>query len=133
MYCSSCGTAVAQGLNYCKRCGAKLSTAKAEDITNQAEMFPESLVWAIVVVFIVGLGATIGLMTVMKLVLDFDRGLIIAFSLLSFLLMLVVESVFIWMLLGRKRSAKEAVDTNRLNEQAMKDLGAAHALGLPEP
>jgi hypothetical protein len=109
-----------------------LSGAKGEDITKPAELFPESLVWAIVTVFVAGLGATIGLMAVMKQVLDF-KGVIIAFTLLSFLLMLVVEGVFIWMLLGRKRGAKEVGDTARLKEHAMKELGAAQALGLPEP
>jgi uncharacterized OB-fold protein len=40
MYCSSCGTAVMPGLNYCKRCGAKLSGAKDEEIAKPAEPAP---------------------------------------------------------------------------------------------
>lgn len=125
MYCSSCGSAVKQTLSYCNHCGTKLNRAPGDDVTKLAEPFPESLVWAIVSVFVVGLGTTIGLMAVMKQALDFNQGLIIAFTLMSFLLMLAIEGVFIWMLLSRRRSAPEARDTKRLKEQAVKELGGA--------
>jgi hypothetical protein len=133
MYCSSCGAAVAQGLNYCKRCGTKLGVTKGEELTTPAEPPPESLVWAMVVVFIVGLGATIGLMAVMKQVLDFNPGLIIGITLLSFLLMCTIEGVFIWLLMGGRRGAKEVSDLSRLKEQMMKELGESQKPGLPEP
>jgi len=94
-------------------------------------------------VFVVGLGAIIGLMAVMKEVLNFHEGLIIFFTLLSFLLMLAVEGVFIWLVLGkpklvhhyesRQRGAQEVGETERLKEQAAKELGAAPARVLPEP
>jgi hypothetical protein len=74
-----------------------------------------------------------GLMATMKAVLAFNPGLINAFTLLSFLLMLVLEGVFIWMLLGRRRGAQEVGDAERLRDQAAKELGAAHGRALPEP
>ena len=133
MYCSSCGAAVPQNLSYCNRCGAKVSGAKVDGITKPAELFPESLVWAIVSVFIVGLGAIIGLMAVMKEVVGFDLSIILAVTVLSFVLMLAVEGVLIWLLLNGKRGANEVGDTERLKEQVPEELGAAQARVLPEP
>ena len=46
--------------------------------------------------------------------------------------MLVVEGVFIWQLLGRKRGNEEAADTV-LKEQTTKELREAQARALPEP
>ena len=136
MYCSSCGAAIARDLSYCNHCGAKLSGAKGEGVAKPAELFPDSLVWAIVSVFIVGLGCMIGLMAVMK-DYGFNQGMTIGFTLLIFLLMLAVESVFISLLMSRKRGAREGTKTGRLNgrlkEQATKELGAVPAQALPEP
>jgi hypothetical protein len=50
-------------------------------------------------------------------------GLIIFFTLLSFLIMLGVEGVFVWMLMGRKKGAKETA----------KEPNEAKAHSLPEP
>ena len=46
--------------------------------------------------------------------------------------MLVVEGVFIWQLLRRKRGAEETSDTALSKEQATKELDAAQARILPE-
>ena len=133
MYCSSCGAAAARGLNYCKQCGAKLNAAGDGEFLHSAPADPDSLVWAMVTVFVAGLGATIGLMSVMKKVLEFRPGLIIALSLLCFSLMLTIEGVFIWLLMGRKRKSREAGDISRLKEQLMKELSLAQKPGLPDP
>lgn len=132
MYCSSCGAAVAQGLYYCNHCGAELSGARGKSASKPPELFPDSLIWAIVTVFIVGLGCTIGLMAVMK-DFNFDKGLIIAFTSMVFLLTLAVEGVFIWMLRGRRSKTEEVGDTARLKQQATKELDAPQARELPEP
>jgi len=124
MYCSTCGKAVTPGLSYCNHCGAKLSGAKGDSITKSSEVRPESLVAAIAALFIFGLAAIIVLMMATKFVFGPENlGLVIAFTLLSFLIMLAVEGVFVWMLLGRKKGAKEAA----------KELGEAKARMLPEP
>jgi predicted amidophosphoribosyltransferase len=125
MYCSSCGKVVAQGLSYCNHCGAKLGGAKGESVTKSPELFPDSLIWAIVSIFVVGLGCIIGLMAVMKDLLNFNTGIILTITLLSFLLMFAVEGVFIWMLLSRRREAKGVGEA--------KELDAAQARALPEP
>jgi hypothetical protein len=134
MYCSSCGGAVTRGLSYCNHCGAKLNAAKGDGGGNKAsELSPESLVWAIVAVFTVGIGTTIGMMAVMKDLLDFSNRLIVAFSSLTLLLTLIITGVFIFLLMDRRREAKEAGDALSSKEKTTKELDAAEARALPEP
>ncbi len=118
MYCSSCGVVVAQGLSYCNYCGAKLSGVKGDSI--------------MVAVLVFGFVAIVFLMMAMKMV-GLDVGQILAFTILSFLIMLLVEGVFIWQLLRRKRGAEETGDTALSKEQATTELDAAQARVLPEP
>lgn len=132
MYCSSCGVAVAQSLTYCKHCGAKLGGAKGASGNRPAELFPESLIWAIVSVFVVGVGCVIGLIAVMKNY-GLNEGLINAFAATIFLMMIVIESIFIWLLLSRNRHAKEVSDTEPQEEKATRELDAAQERLLPEP
>ena len=132
MYCSSCGVAVAQGLSYCNYCGEKLNGAKGDSVIKSPEVKPESLVTAMVMVFVFGLVAIMGLMAVMNR-LNLYVGQILALTLLSFLIMLLIEGVFISLLLRRARGAEEARDTAPLKEQATKELDAAQAKVLPEP
>src|SRR6185503_16269647 len=97
MYCSKCGSAVSPNLTYCNHCGAKLSGAKGDDIT-------KNLLFFMTAVFIFGLAAIIVLMMATKFVFGPENmGLIIFFTLISFLIMLAVEGVFVWMLFSRKK------------------------------
>lgn len=124
MYCSTCNAEVSPTLTYCNRCGAKLSGEKGDGVSKSSEVKPELLVAAMAAVFIFGLGAIIFLMMALKMVFGPENmGLIISFTLLSFLIMLAVEGVFVWMLLGRKKGAKEAA----------KALSETKARSLPEP
>ena len=134
MYCSSCGVAVARSLSYCNYCGAKLNVVKGEALSKSSEVKPESLIAAMVVVFVFGLGAITVLMGVMKAVLGLNNlGLILAFTLLSFLIMLSIEGVIVRLLLRRKRGTEDAGDTVLLKRQATKELDAAPARMLPQP
>ena len=132
MYCSSCGVVVAQGLSYCNYCGAKSSGAKSDSVTKSSEAKPGMLVPAMVITFVFGLIAIILLMFAMKM-LNLDTGLILAFMLLSFTIMLSIEGVFFRLLLRRQRGAEEAGETVLLKGQATKELDAAQARVLPEP
>ena len=132
MYCSSCGVAVTPGLSYCNHCGEKLSRAGSDSIIKSPEVRPESLIGAMVFTFVFGLGAITVLMGMMKAILHFDYGPIVAFTLLSFLIMLSLEGVFIRLLLRRKRG-EEAADTGQLKGQATRELDAAQARALSEP
>ena len=133
MYCSSCGVVVAQGLSYCNYCGAKFSGAKGDNVIKSPEVRPGLLVSAMVAVFVVGLVAITMLMGMMKAVLHLNVGQILAFTTLSFLIMLFLEGVFIRLLLRRQGGAEEAGDTAPVKGQATKELDAAQAGVLPEP
>ena len=132
MYCSSCGGVVAQGLSYCKNCGAKLSGVKGDSIIKSPEVRPETLVWGMVAVLVFGFVAIMFLMLAMKMV-GLDVAFILAFTILSFLIMLSVEGVFISQFLRRKRGAEETGDTALSRERATKEVEAAQARVLPEP
>jgi len=129
MYCSSCGVAVAQGLSYCNYCGERLGGAKGES----SDVKPGMLVAAMVFVFVFGLVAITMLLGVMKTVLALNAGQILAFALLSFLIMLLIEGVCIGLLLRRKRGTEHAGNTAPLKGQATKELDAAQARVLSEP
>ncbi len=133
MYCSACGAAVTPGLSYCNHCGEKLSGAKSDSIVRSPEVRPETLVASMVVTFVFGLGAITILVGMLKAILHLENGLILAFALLSFLVMVSIEGVIIRLLFRRKRGSQEAGDTGRLKGQATKELDAAQTRGLPEP
>lgn len=129
MYCSSCGAAVTQNLIYCKRCGAKLSDGARDDGSKASEISPNILVCAMVATFIFGMAAVVALSGA-------ARGgdpIAIAVLMLSFLLILALESIFMWLLFRRRKVGKDASGANRLNEQARKELYTATAGMLVEP
>ena len=133
MYCSTCGVAVTKGLSYCNYCGAKLNEVKGDSAGKSPEVKPELLVSAMVGLFVLGLLAITILIGVMKAVLNLSEGPILAFTVLSFSIMLLLEGVFLWLLLRRQRDARETVETSLSKEQATKELDGAKARVLPEP
>ncbi|HWC78017.1 MAG TPA: hypothetical protein VG778_11175 [Blastocatellia bacterium] len=128
MYCPSCGSAVQLGLSYCTRCGAEVK-AIDRSVTSQSSTMAESLIWAIVAVTVGGLGVVVGLMAVMGKVLNLKPDLIVAFSLLSFLILLGADSVFIWLLL-RSRSAPKVLLPK---SSAPQNLDESSPASFPEP
>jgi hypothetical protein len=133
MYCPSCGVAVARGLTYCNYCGAKLSGEKTESLSKSSEVRPEMLVSAMVAVFVLGLGVITILMGMMKAVLGLNADRILGVAGMAFLILLLLEGVFTWMLLRRNRGAKPTVETALLKEQVTKELEAKRERLLPEP
>lgn len=132
MYCSSCGANVNPGLRYCKSCGAELG-AKERSAIQTSPTMAESVIWAIVSVSLGGLALLIGLMAVMKNVLNFGTELIITFTALSFLLIIVAICVIIWMAVHTKNSAKQPVEKPEPKKETEIDLQAARERLLPEP
>lgn len=133
MYCSSCGTAVAQGISYCNYCGAKLNGAKGDNVTKSPEVHPALLVSAMVGLFIFGLMAIGVLIVAMKERIGFDLSIILAVTVFSLMLLLGVEGVLTRLLLKSKRGAKDVADTERLKGQRTRELGEAQGRVLPEP
>ena len=136
MYCSSCGAAVPKDLSYCNHCGARLNVAKVEDAGKPAELFPDSLIWAIVSVFVVGIGSVIGLIAVMKNY-GLNDGLVLAFASLILVMMLAIEGVFIGLLFSRRKGSKLVGETEMLDgrrkQQTTRELEAAQPQALPGP
>lgn len=128
MYCPACGVAVAQGRSYCNHCGAKLNHG---DSSESSELKPDMLVTAMVATFIFGLVAITILMGVMKSVLGLPVDRILGFITLPFLLMLILEGVFIRLLLRRKKGPDEHRTLS--NEQVTNELDEARARLLSQP
>ena len=131
MYCSSCGSAVPPGLSFCNRCGIDLRV-KEESPAKRSGPAPDSLVWGIVAVTIIGLGSVIALMVIMKEVLHFNDGLINGFSAATFLSFVLVDVLFAWLLLSSKRGQAKA-DREELKAELARELAAAPPRSLPEP
>jgi hypothetical protein len=129
MYCSSCGVVVAQSLSYCKNCGAKLNRGDDE---SKSSVSPDTLVSSMVATFILGLMTITVLMGVMKAVLGLPVGQIIAFLALPFLLIVILEGVFIRLLLRRTKSTQPTIDTKLSKEQSTNELDATQVRALPE-
>lgn len=132
MYCSTCGVAVTAGLSYCNYCGAKLGAAKDESADEYTEVKPGLLVAAMTALFIFGLVAIIMMMGMMKVILQLPVERVLAFALVPFLLMLVLEGVFM-RLLFRSRRRDDSTYAVELKSSATRELDATHARALPEP
>jgi len=83
-------------------------------------------------VFILGLAAITVLMGMMKTVLGLPVERVLAFTLLPFLVLLLLEGVFLRLLFRRKRGTQEVGDTAQLKGQATRELDAAQVRVLPE-
>ena len=129
MYCSTCGVAVAQGLSYCKNCGARLNQDEREG--KSSEVKPDLLVTAMVATFVFGLAVIGMLMGIMKVILGMDVGQILGFMSLLLLLMLILEGVFIMLLLRRGKGAEKTIALPQ-QQMATNELEAAQARALPE-
>ncbi len=131
MFCSSCGAAVTPGLSYCNRCGLEL--ASNERGRNKLDMPLEYLVWAIVAIAIIGIGANIGLMALMKESLHLENGLILGASLFAFLPFLGIEAVFVWLLLRSQQSPKQPRELFLPRGVATNDLDTAPPRAIQGP
>src|SRR6266513_5535086 len=129
MYCSSCGVAVTQGLPYCNYCGAKLGRGDSGD--KPPDIRPGGLVTMMVATFVMGLFAITIFMGVMKAVLHLETGAMLGFMVLSFLVMLLLEGIFIRLLFRPiKHGHDEPRDTFQNNRAGTKELEAQSRMPL---
>lgn len=133
MYCSNCGVAVAENLSYCNYCGARITASNKNKVVTSREVKPELLVSSMVTTFVLGLLAISVLLGVMKSVLGLELGQILGFATLSFLIMILLEGVFLLLLLKRNRNTEERAKTELPAEQTTKELGAPQVAALREP
>ena len=130
MYCSTCGRAVTPGLSYCNHCGARLN--QGDRAGRPAELRPESLVATISAIFILGLTIITILMGVMKVILGLPVNQVLGFSLFPFILMLVLEGLFIRLLLQRTKATEGTRDRELSKQQVTNQLEPAQFRELPE-
>jgi hypothetical protein len=127
MYCSSCGVAVTQGLIFCNFCGAKLN--QGDRAGKSAYIRPENLITMMVATFIMGTFALTVLMGVMKAVLGLDSQLIVALMTFPFILMVLLEAMFIFLLLRQRSDDKR--EGRVLPKRSTNELDSVRV--LPEP
>jgi len=130
MYCSSCGGVVARGLSYCNHCGAKFNTSESLEKTRGVR--PDLLVTWSVATFIFGTAVITMLMGVMRVILGLSVELVLVFSAVPFLLMLILEGVFIRLLLAN-RATSETNGRTLAKQKETNELDAARPRVLPEP
>ena len=120
MYCSSCGVAIASNLTYCNHCGAKQNNEKTDRLVKETELRYDAFIMsAMVGLFVLGLIATSVLLGVMKSVLQFPFGPLVAFALLSFLILVGIEGILISRLFRRRaeKSKTAAEDTFHITKE----------------
>lgn len=123
MYCSSCGIAITESLSYCNRCGARI-VAPNTDKAAPRDVSPGLLVSAMVATFIFGLPVIAVLLGVMKTSLGLELAQILGFAALSFLILILLEGVFLTLLFRRNRGAAEQEKTELLPSHTTKELAA---------
>jgi low affinity Fe/Cu permease len=133
MYCSTCGVAVAESLNYCNHCGARIIASNNDKVATSRHVKPELLVAAMVGTFVIGLIAITALLGVMKSVLGLQLGQILAFAVLSFLMMIFLEGVFLVLLFRRDRQVEDRARTELLAGHTTTELDAPQMQALREP
>ena len=124
MYCSSCGVAVAQNLTYCNHCGAKVNSGKAESMKTTELRAEWAIMSSMAALFVCGLVAIAILLGVMKQLLIFQEGPIMAFAFLSFLILIGLEAVYISRLLRVRRDAESSRDKTLAGEHTTRELEA---------
>jgi len=132
MYCSTCGVAVAKGLSYCNHCGGQITSSRSDKAIDPRE-FQGFLVAALAGTFILGLLAIAVLLGVMKSVLGLEPAQILGFAAVSFLIMLILEAVFLVLLFRGNRGTDERARKGSLPGHTTKELDMPAVQALPEP
>lgn len=106
MYCANCGTPVAAGLSFCNRCGTNL---KKESAGSRDDATVNSLVSAVVLVGIFGLGIMCGGAIALKKGAELREPAVVFFMILSFAIVGFVELFLV-------RQLSRVLDSNRKQE-----------------
>ena len=129
MYCSACAKEVAAGLTFCSHCGFRISEAKSEP--KKSDLSSNALISAIVSIFVIGFGCIVAMLAIMKNLgfRDDMIGVVITFS---FITILLIEVMFMWLLFKRNQAPKETKTKPQLTEQPVKEIYAAPSNLLSE-
>jgi hypothetical protein len=131
MFCSSCGVAVTKGLSFCNYCGAKLpSTETGLDFQ---EVKPGLLVSAMAGIFVLGLPGIAFIIFMLNAALRLDPQQTMAFAWVTFLLLVALEAVFLFLLLRGKGRKDENREIDQFKGPQTRELEMKHAGALSEP
>ena len=133
MYCPSCSMPVTRTLSYCNYCGARINTPNIVRVAASGDVKPGLVVSAMVTTFVFGLLAIAVLLGVMKTALGLELGQILGFAVLSFLILILLESAFVMLLFRRNRGTQEQTKTEVLAGHTTKELGEPSVQALREP
>ena len=132
MYCSSCGTQMADTLSYCNHCGADLRATRSFDESKSSEARIDTVMWVIVGTTITILGMSLGALVLMKdRAIDFALGTV--FVILSFVAFVLVEGLLVWRLAQLNKRAKGSRDLTHPSGSDAQEQAAARTRALREP
>jgi hypothetical protein len=140
MYCATCGTPVAAGLSFCNRCGTNL---KKEPVGSRDNSTVNSLVSAIVLVGIFGLGIMCGGAIALKKGAELQEPAVVFFMILSFAIVGFVELFLVRQLSRVLDASRRQEDLDQLPQQQQplfqpalvpaSEIRAAQLRTMPEP
>jgi hypothetical protein len=104
-----------------------------ENVEKSPGLTPGLLVPAMVATFIFGIVVITALMGVMKVILGLPVDAILILTSIPFLLMLVLEAIFIRLFLRRTRETVGPQDITGVQLRQTNELEGAHARALREP
>jgi hypothetical protein len=116
MYCPSCGTALAQHLKYCNRCGAHLVTTTEAAAVDQFEKRIDRGMEGLGALTVLALLLILGGMAVMKWML-FGGLLIGAYMMLSAAAFIALFGLGVWQIRRLARRSNEAVGLPQFETQ----------------
>ena len=122
MYCSACAKEIVSGLIFCNHCGSRLSEAKSE--AKKSDLSSNALISAIVSIFVIGFGCIVAILAIMKN-LGFRDDLIGVIVSFSFITILLIETMFMWLLIKHNQNPKEPKNGARLTEKPVKEIYTA--------
>lgn len=133
MFCPSCGIALPQQLKYCNRCGAQLTTSKETELIAIFEKRMESEMEGLFWITVLGLGLLIGGLVVLKKVLEFGEGLLLAYMLLCAAALVMYFGLGVWQIRRLTLSSREASGAVQPARVETNELSAARPQAILEP
>jgi len=117
MYCPSCGSALSRKVKYCTRCGAQTNLKEVKQAEKRFDEYMDGLFW----ITVFGLGFILGGAAILTKVLQFSRGVGVAYLVLSSIAFLIIFGLNLWETLRLAGSLKKtdgalepSRDTNKM-------------------
>lgn len=120
MYCPTCGTALAQGLKYCNRCGSQMVFPRDANLIKIFEERMDSEMEGLFWITVLGIGLILGGMVLMKK-FQLDQWMIVVYLIMSSLAFITYFGLGVWQVRRLAKSSTET-DSNRLERADTRGL-----------